>query len=102
MDGTTFLEIMTDNDGNYSFESLIDCGSYSNAKSFAWIQHKKFLDSDEGKDFLGEGSLNSSKENFIEAISKDGMVITADCSATVRRVYRLIRMDISVKISPWC
>lgn len=102
MQSTTFLEIMTDNDGVYTFDSLVNCGTYDYAKTYAWIKHKQFVDSDKGESFRDEDCINCSKDEFLEAITHDGMVVTVNSDMTIRRVYRLIMMDFSVNVSLCC
>lgn len=100
MESTTFLEIMTDNDGEYTFDDLVNCGAYENAKTVAWIWHNKFMESSDGESFRDEEDcINCSEDEFLEAITHDGMVVTVNSDMTIRRVYRLIKMDFSVKVS---
>ena len=91
----TFLEIVEDNDGDYDFYPLEECGSKANAIAVAWRRHREFVESDNGEDFRDEECLNVHEDDFIESISGHGMVVTGNDDMTCRRIYRLITIGVN-------
>ena len=93
----TLLEVMVDNDGEYEFPFTISFGTKSEAIAAAWRMHDNFLGTEDSEDFRDDECLNVHEDDFVDGLTNYNMVVTANEDMTVRRVYRLIPIDVEVK-----